>query len=127
RQFTILYPNDALIRTAIRGCATYQLNWFDAHLWAYADHYGLEEILTEDFQHQRYYGTVRAMNPFLPSTFETEPRPSGSGPPPQDDIRCQIASPPEPWLSRPLLRDSWAERKSRVLPAAGRSRWRPRR
>lgn len=65
KQFTILYPSDAMVRDAIRGCAAYQLNWFDAHLWSYAEHYGLAEILTEDLQHDRLYGTVRVVNPFL--------------------------------------------------------------
>jgi len=67
KQFTVLYPNEAIVRTAIRGCAAYQLNWFDAHLWSYAEHYGLPEILTEDLQHDRLYGTVRVVNPFLSS------------------------------------------------------------
>jgi predicted nucleic acid-binding protein len=65
KQFTVLYPNEAILREAMRGCAAYQLNWFDAHLWAYAEHYGLSEILTEDLQHDRLYGSVRAVNPFL--------------------------------------------------------------
>ncbi len=64
-QFPILYPNDTLVRTALRGAAAYQLSWFDAHLWAYAEHYGLAELLSEDFQHDRMYGTVRVVNPFL--------------------------------------------------------------
>ena len=63
-QFVILYPTETLVRTAIRGWATYQLGWFDAHLWAYAEEYGLPELLSEDFQHDRLYGTVRAVNPF---------------------------------------------------------------
>ena len=63
-QFTVLYPNDALVRTALRGAAAYHLSWFDAHLWAYAEHYALEELLSEDFQHDRLYGTVRAVDPF---------------------------------------------------------------
>ena len=46
------------------GYAAYQLNWFDAHLWSYAEHSGLSEILTEDLQHERLYGTVRVINPF---------------------------------------------------------------
>lgn len=37
-QFDVLYPNDALVRTALRAAAAYQLSWFDAHLWAYAEH-----------------------------------------------------------------------------------------
>jgi predicted nucleic acid-binding protein len=64
-QFTVLYPNEALVRTALRGMAAYQLSWFDAHLWAYAEHYGLEELWSEDFQHGRRYGTVRVVNPFV--------------------------------------------------------------
>jgi predicted nucleic acid-binding protein len=64
-QFEVLYPNDTLVRTALRGAAAYQLGWFDAHLWAYAEHYGLRELLSEDFQHDRMYGTVRVVNPFL--------------------------------------------------------------
>ena len=64
KQFTVLYPNEAIVRTAIRGCAAYQLSWFDAHLWSYAEHYGLSEIWTEDLQHDRHYGTVRVVNPF---------------------------------------------------------------
>ena len=64
-QFTILYPNEAILRDAARGCAAYQLSWFDAHLWSYAEHYGLPEILTEDLQHDRLYGTVRVVNPFI--------------------------------------------------------------
>ena len=63
-QFEVLYPTDALVRTALRGAAAYQLGWFDAHLWAYAEHFGLEELWSEDFQHDRHYGTVRAVNPF---------------------------------------------------------------
>ena len=67
KQFTVLYPNEAIVRQAIRACAAYQLEWFDAHLWAYAEHYGLPEILSEDFQHDRLYGTVRVLNPFIDS------------------------------------------------------------
>jgi predicted nucleic acid-binding protein len=65
KQFTVLFPNEAILREAVRGCAAYQLSWFDAHLWSYAEHYGLQEILTEDFEHDRLYGTVRAVNPFI--------------------------------------------------------------
>jgi predicted nucleic acid-binding protein len=64
-QFNVLYPNEALLRLAFRGTATYQLSWFDAHLWAYAEYYNLDELFSEDFQHDRLYGTVRVVNPFL--------------------------------------------------------------
>lgn len=64
-QFDVLYPNEQIVRLALRGAAAYQLSWFDAHLWAYAEHYGLAELLSEDFQHDRTYGTVKVINPFM--------------------------------------------------------------
>jgi predicted nucleic acid-binding protein len=63
-QFGVLYPTEAVLRLALRGAAAYQLPWFDAHVWAYAEHYGLAELLSEDFQHDRLYGSVRIVNPF---------------------------------------------------------------
>ena len=64
KQFTVLYTNESIIRQALRGCAAYQMSWFDAHIWAYAEHYGLPELFTEDLQHDRLYGSVRIVNPF---------------------------------------------------------------
>ncbi len=64
--FDVLYPSAATFRLALRGMATYGLPWFDAHLWAFAEHYGLPELVSEDFQHDRRYGTVRIVNPFVP-------------------------------------------------------------
>jgi len=63
-QVDVLYPNEAVVRTALRGAAAYGLPWFDAHLWAFAEHYGLGELLSEGFEHDRMYGTVRLLNPF---------------------------------------------------------------
>ncbi|MGC1450366.1 MAG: PIN domain-containing protein [Candidatus Sulfotelmatobacter sp.] len=64
-EFPVLYPNEHVFRVALRGMAAYKLSWFDAHLWAYAEHYGLSEILSEDFEHGRMYGTVTIRNPFV--------------------------------------------------------------
>ena len=64
-QFVVLYPNEEILRLALRGAAAYQLSWFDANLWAYAEYFGLQELVSEDYQHDRFYGTVRAVNPFL--------------------------------------------------------------
>ena len=64
-QFPIIYPDDGVLRTALRGAAAYGLSWFDAHLWAYAEVNGIEELVSEDFQHGRMYGTVAVRNPFL--------------------------------------------------------------
>ena len=74
-QFPVLYPEEAVLRTAMRGAAAYQLSWFDAHLWAYAEVNGLGEILTEDFEHGRWYGSVRANNPFLVAADEVHELP----------------------------------------------------
>lgn len=68
-EFIVLYPTEEVLLTAFRGAATYRLSWFDAHLWAYAEVYGLPEILSEDFQHGRLYGTVKVRNPFLAETI----------------------------------------------------------
>jgi predicted nucleic acid-binding protein len=64
-EFPILYPDELMLRTALRGMAAYRLSWFDAHLWAYAERYGLSDIVSEDFAHGRRYGTVRVRNPFV--------------------------------------------------------------
>jgi predicted nucleic acid-binding protein len=75
-QFPVLYPDEAVLRTAMRGAAAYQLSWFDAHLWAYAEVNGLPEILSEDFEHGRRYGSVRANNPFLAAADEVHELPA---------------------------------------------------
>jgi len=63
-QFDVLYPDEELVRIAIRGAATYRLSWFDAHMWAYAERFGLDTLWSEDFESGRLYGRVRARNPF---------------------------------------------------------------
>lgn len=63
-QFDVLFPDEELVRIALRGAAAYQLSWFDAHMWAYAERYGIAELVSEDFQHGRLYGTVQVVNPF---------------------------------------------------------------
>ena len=63
-EYPVLYPNEQILRLAIRGAAAYDLPWFDAHLWAYAEFYGLTELYSEDFQPGRIYGSVRIVNPF---------------------------------------------------------------
>ncbi|MBO0690483.1 MAG: PIN domain-containing protein [Candidatus Dormibacteraeota bacterium] len=66
-QFDVLFPDEELVRTALRGAAAYELSWFDAHLWAYAERFGISELLSEDFQPGRLYGTVQVVNPFAGS------------------------------------------------------------
>ena len=67
-QLPVLYPSREVLSTAMRGATMYGLPWFDAQIWATAEVHGLDELLSEDFQHGRHYGSVRAVNPFLAAT-----------------------------------------------------------
>ena len=62
--FEVRYPTEAVVRLAVRGALAYGLPWFDAHVWAYAEHYGLSEILSEGFSDGQLIGRVRIRNPF---------------------------------------------------------------
>ncbi len=64
-QFEVLYPNAEIVRAALRGMAAYKLSWFDAHMWAYAEVFGMTELISEDFQAGRLYGSVRVVDPFV--------------------------------------------------------------
>ncbi len=64
-QFPVLWPDEDVLRTALRGASAYGLSWFDAHIWAYAEVHGCAEILSEDFAHGRHIGRVRIFDPFL--------------------------------------------------------------
>ena len=75
-QFRVVYPNADVLTTALRGCATYQLPWFDAHLWAYAECFGLTEIISEDFEHGRHLGRVRIFDPFLVASDQVRELPA---------------------------------------------------
>ena len=59
----IVYPTENTVRAALRGAALYQLSWWDAHLWAFADERGLDTLYSEDYEDGRAYGRVRVVNP----------------------------------------------------------------
>lgn len=65
RTFPVLFPDAHLVRVALQGMAAYELNWWDAHMWAYAEVHALDTLYSEDFQHGRWYGGVRVVNPFV--------------------------------------------------------------
>lgn len=75
-QFRIVYPNADVLTTALRGCAIYRLPWFDAHLWAYAECFGMTEIISEDFEHGRHFGRVRIYDPFLAASSGVQDLPA---------------------------------------------------
>ena len=76
QQFDVIYPDEQVLATALHGASTYGLAWFDAHLWAYAEVHGLPEILSEDFEHGRHYGSVRAVDPFLSAAGRVDELPA---------------------------------------------------
>jgi predicted nucleic acid-binding protein len=65
RQYPVLYPDAHVVRTALQGMAAYELSWWDAHMWAYAEVNDLDTLYSEDYQHGRWYGGVRVLNPFV--------------------------------------------------------------
>jgi predicted nucleic acid-binding protein len=65
RQLAVLYPTPEVLTTGMRGMTMYGLSWFDALIWAAAEVHGVDELLSEDFQHGRHYGRVRAVDPLL--------------------------------------------------------------
>lgn len=67
RQFDVIHPDDRVVRSALRGMATYGLPLWDAHMWAYAEVHELGILYSEDFEHDRWYGDVLIVNPFLES------------------------------------------------------------
>lgn len=62
--FRVIYPDEAVLRLALRGWGAYGLSWFDAHMWASAERHGIPTLYSEDFQSGRIYGSVRVVNPF---------------------------------------------------------------
>jgi predicted nucleic acid-binding protein len=67
-EYPVVYPTPEVLRAALHAVSAYQLPWFDAHLWAYAEVHGMAEILSEDFEHGRHFGRVRVVDPFLVAT-----------------------------------------------------------
>src|SRR5207244_7875721 len=63
--FDVLYPTADVVRAALRATAAYQLPWYDALMWGYAELNGLIEVIYDDFQHRRLYGRVRIVKQFL--------------------------------------------------------------
>ncbi len=76
RDFPVVFPDEQVLVTAMRGVSTYDLSWFDAHLWAFAEVNALPEIFSEDFEHGRHYGSVRAVDPFLVAADEVHELPA---------------------------------------------------
>lgn len=64
RQFDVIHADDRVVRTALQGMAAYTLSLRDAHMWAYAEVHELGILYSEDFEHERWYGSVLVLDPF---------------------------------------------------------------
>lgn len=65
QQFSIVYPNETVFRTALKGRTDHRLSWFDAHLWAYAETFQIPELLSEDLSNGVRIGNTTMRNPFV--------------------------------------------------------------
>jgi len=54
----------AVVLEAGRGCARYQIPFWDAQIWATAKLNQIPQVLSEDFQHGRTIEGVEFVNPF---------------------------------------------------------------
>jgi predicted nucleic acid-binding protein len=68
RQFEVIHPDDRVVRTALQGMAAYDFPLWDAHMWACAEVHELGILYSEDFQHERWYGSVLVVDPFREDT-----------------------------------------------------------
>lgn len=63
-RFPILYPNEAVRRTALRGAVPYGMSWFDAHSRAQAEAHRFTEVSSEDLGHRGLFGSVLVRDAF---------------------------------------------------------------
>ena len=70
--WTVLQVTTEVILAAARGVRDYQLNFWDAQLWAAAKVHGLGTVFSEDFNSGSTIGGVRFINPFEPGFHLTK-------------------------------------------------------
>lgn len=63
--FPVIAAGASTVSHAIDGVRRFQLQFWDAMLWATAQEAGVSVLLTEDFQDLRLMEGVRFVNPFL--------------------------------------------------------------
>lgn len=66
-RFRVLNLTPEITFEAMNGVERYQLQWWDALLWATAKLNGIATLLSEDFNNGAVLDSVRFLNPFLPS------------------------------------------------------------
>ncbi len=66
QSWTVFDVTHRVVEEAIRGVRTYQLNYWDAQIWAVARLHHIPVLLSEDFQEGRTLEGVRFLDPLLP-------------------------------------------------------------
>ena len=64
-RFPVQENTVSLLRSALEMKERWRLSFWDAAIVAAARSLGCAILLSEDFQHDRQYGTVRVVNPFV--------------------------------------------------------------
>ena len=71
KSFPMVWTDYALIISAVETALRYGTSYWDGAIVAAAERLGATTLYTEDFNHGQHYGSVQAVNPFLPVTHDS--------------------------------------------------------
>jgi predicted nucleic acid-binding protein len=75
--FPIVWTDYPLIVAAVELSVRFDLSYWDGAIIAAAESLGASILYTEDLNHGQRYGSVRAINPFLPGSSDSVHEPGG--------------------------------------------------
>ena len=79
RSFPIVWTDFPLIVAGVEGSLRFGISYWDAAIIAAAESLGAAVLYTEDLNHGQHYGSVQAINPFLPGTLDSVHEVKGPG------------------------------------------------
>jgi predicted nucleic acid-binding protein len=77
--FPIVWTDYPLIVAGVEGSLRFGISYWDAAIIAAAESLGAAILYTEDLNHGQHYGSVQAINPFLPGTPDSVHDAGGPG------------------------------------------------
>ena len=77
--FPIVWTDYPLIVAGVEGSLRFGISYWDGAIIAAAESLGASTLYTEDLIHGRRYGSVQAINPFLPGTPDSVHDSGGPG------------------------------------------------
>lgn len=77
RSFPTRWTDYPLIVAAVEGSLRFGISYWDAAIIAAAESLGAAVLYTEDLNHGQHYGSVQAINPFLPGSSDSVHEPGG--------------------------------------------------